>query len=517
MAGTGDLVSGRNVIPAPDYRLIVTRPQVSGETGRAWTDEPLRMSIVVESGRQLTGIRMELAPVGSISGRVLDDKGRPQRGVTVAATKTTYRSGVREVAMRKGSLDAAVSHAETNNRGEYRLIGLPAGQYYVSASEDRFHSIGACLFTSLSLASGPLNTAMMQRRPISFDVPAFFPNKDLQTATPIDLHGGETRGGVDLTENPSAPVRTLHGEVVDISTGKRVSGAQISIVPRSAFEMASILACPTDTLDGSFDVFTPPGSFDLVATVPGTGSSPFMTGRTTVNVGTANIKDIRVTVSPEFSVPGNFTFEGRTAPTIPELSSLVLLSPRQIPEPFFPRPGVDPPSIVTLPDMRVELHGLLPWNYRAVFPSDSPPGLSENFYIKSIHLGAVDLLKEELHIDGSPAGALEIVIGSDGATLSGTILGEIQNDTSAARVVLVPSPPLRGNSLSFRVTHYDRSGKFQLQSIPPGDYKLFVWKAVDDGAWGDPEFLRLHEDRGLPIHFDARSHQAIEIPIPLSR
>ena len=33
----------------------------------------------------------------------------------------------------------------------------------------------------------------------------------------------------------------------------------------------------------------------------------------------------------------------------------------------------------------------------------------------------------------------------------------------------------------------------------PGDYKIFSWDEVEDGAWEDPDFLRTSEDRGQMI------------------
>jgi hypothetical protein len=36
--------------------------------------------------------------------------------------------------------------------------------------------------------------------------------------------------------------------------------------------------------------------------------------------------------------------------------------------------------------------------------------------------------------------------------------------------------------------------------VVPGDYKAFAWENVEIGAWQDPDFMRMYEDRGKPVH-----------------
>jgi hypothetical protein len=37
------------------------------------------------------------------------------------------------------------------------------------------------------------------------------------------------------------------------------------------------------------------------------------------------------------------------------------------------------------------------------------------------------------------------------------------------------------------------------------DSPVFRWKFLDPGAWQDPAVLRTYEDRGSPIHVNARA------------
>ena len=37
------------------------------------------------------------------------------------------------------------------------------------------------------------------------------------------------------------------------------------------------------------------------------------------------------------------------------------------------------------------------------------------------------------------------------------------------------------------------------RGIAPGEYKIFSWEEVEDGAWEDPDFLKLFEQKGVPV------------------
>ena len=45
----------------------------------------------------------------------------------------------------------------------------------------------------------------------------------------------------------------------------------------------------------------------------------------------------------------------------------------------------------------------------------------------------------------------------------------------------------------------DQYGHFNLRGIAPGDYKLFSWNQVEDGAWEDADFLKPFEEKGEKV------------------
>ena len=60
-------------------------------------------------------------------------------------------------------------------------------------------------------------------------------------------------------------------------------------------------------------------------------------------------------------------------------------------------------------------------------------------------------------------------------------------------------PDIRRRNELYRTTTTDVSGRFHFDRVPPGDYKVFSWEEVEDGAWYDADFMTANESRGMPV------------------
>jgi len=71
----------------------------------------------------------------------------------------------------------------------------------------------------------------------------------------------------------------------------------------------------------------------------------------------------------------------------------------------------------------------------------------------------------------------------------------------------------------YRSTHADKGGYFVIDGIAPGNYKLFAWDHVSEGAWLDPEFLKPMQEKGTDITLaedDNKTVELREIPVASS-
>lgn len=127
-------------------------------------------------------------------------------------------------------------------------------------------------------------------------------------------------------------------------------------------------------------------------------------------------------------------------------------------------------------------------------------GLPPNGYVKSLRMGGDDILESGLHVTRSSENPIQIVVGMDSGTISGTVVDAASRPFTNATVVLVPDlPDLRKRRELYLSVASDSSGNFTLKSIPPGSYKLFAWEWAAPDSWQNAEFLRPYETAGQPI------------------
>jgi hypothetical protein len=136
-----------------------------------------------------------------------------------------------------------------------------------------------------------------------------------------------------------------------------------------------------------------------------------------------------------------------------------------------------------------------------------------NAYVKSIRLGQLDLLADVLRIPAQLSGQVEIVVGTDSATVEGRVVNDRQETASNVKVALVPDAPLRRRGDLYRTTATDKNGSFRLTAVAPGDYKVFAWEEAEDGAWRDPEFLRFDESRGKAVRVNALRNETVSVVV----
>jgi hypothetical protein len=125
-------------------------------------------------------------------------------------------------------------------------------------------------------------------------------------------------------------------------------------------------------------------------------------------------------------------------------------------------------------------------------------GLPAGFYVKEARFAQTDVLSQPLRFSGIASAALEIVLSSKASQVDGVAVDSRSVPIAAARIVLVPERQ-RSRTDLFKATMSDSSGRFVFRNIPPGDYRVFGWEALDSYAYYDPDLLRRVEPLGTPV------------------
>jgi hypothetical protein len=266
-------------------------------------------------------VDFKLARAGVISGKVLEENGRPARDITVQAYvehKTTERHGLIPVAV-----------ARTNDRGQYRIFGLPPGPYIVGA----ILRLGA---VSGVYEGGSSNgfTNLLQTAGTPFPQLYYPDTLAAETAATVHLDAGETPDiDLKLRQVKSVTVRGMvgipfeqtpppaPGPPNDSSIGLGVQ----AIVPSSFVAVQLVreqdlkLGVPQGTglgigRDGSFaipGVFLS-GPYKLIATGspdPRNLASRRFAAMTRVVVGTTDLNGISLDLKPGVKISGTIAVD----------------------------------------------------------------------------------------------------------------------------------------------------------------------------------------------------------------
>ena len=526
-------------VPAGTYRLRVSRDGfVQAEFGQRGPTSP-GTPITVGPGQELEDVLIQLMPTGAIAGRVYDRYGDPVVRARVEAMRYTFEDGRRVLTV--------VENAETNDLGEYRLFWMQPGQYVVRAIPTPSSSLNGLKVANRATAeraaiqmihdesAGSLSGGMLGTlagAPDSDDtyVPVYYPGStDPATAAPIDLGPRANYTGVDLMVVETRTV-SVRGRVINGVTG-RLSGVSVTLLPRESIvggPQRGLSATVSET--GEFEVRgVTPGSYDLIAslgiqTFVLVGANRMSFSRSTIrrelggllddsrtgrvggvvriDVGNADVENITVALQAGVDITGRVSIDrGPIAEGDADLGRIrVFLRP----DPLIPQ--LTPVPSRTDPDGRFTVGAVIPFEYRV-----EVTGLPRNHYVRSARLGEADVLNSLLRLDGPPRGMLEVDIGTDPGTLEAIVRDERQSLVPGVRVVLVPDPARRLRSDLFRTATADADGRIRMEGVPPGDYTLFAWEEVEEGAWQDPNFLSIYQPLGRAIRIGENGRENVEL------
>jgi beta-lactamase regulating signal transducer with metallopeptidase domain len=473
--------------------------------------------VTLAAGQKFTGARIEMTATGSISGRILDRDGEPVARAQVQALQLAYALS--------GKYFKIIQSVQTNDLGEYRLFWLPPGPYYISARAEDPRRRQAPIFVSLPGSGGTFEQSsppvivkrVLDNGEIAEEtfVLVYFPGTtDGEAASRIDVRSGEDFRGIDFAIS-AGQVRARHvrGRVINGLTGEP-SRANVQAIPRRPSPNAAIAAGTADQ-NGFFDISgVVPGAYYLQAS--GAGAPPdAASGLVYIEVNDSDLENVTVVATTGFNIPGRVTIEGRTLmPNDPDLQRLRIGIARE-PNPLGLTLAGGPPGLATgngsgvvSADGAFTLRNVGHGDYRV-----NVAGLAPALYMKSMRMGAVDLLSNALRVDKLPDGEIEIVLGSAAGTIEGRVVGDKREPLASVRVALVPEAPRRQRLDMYQNTSTDPSGRFLLQGITPGEYKIFAWSDVERNAWQDADFIRAYEGRGKPVRVGDGTKEKVEVTV----
>ena len=535
----GAAKSGGALAPA-EYRM-------RGYKGRG-------LAVTVADNQQVQDIKLMMPQTGSISGRVIDSDGEPMGHTRVQAMEAFYQDGQKRL--------YTLNVVQTNDQGEFSLFWLPPGEYYVAAVPEDATRQNVMFSVAPPGIGGHRSDALppvVTRRNLpdgGFTEDVYRPiyyggGPDPQRAQKIDVRPG-TNNAIELSFAGAQP-RSFHirGRAINGVTGQPAEGAQIRLVPREWTATAIVPYASVDKL-GNFDIKgVAPGSYALYAAAstrdPNAPTQQALQGMTPqaiqqlaqqgvnlggqipigarlpIEMGNQNLENVAMNLLPGGTLTGEFILEGNLATDLTgqQRQSLRVNLQREPEIPGATLGGASNGNMnANSPDTSFRIQSIFPGDLRvqvnpfvAPFSWTTPtlPDALQNVFVKAIRLGSADVLADGLHLATSnPDQRLQIVLGI-GGKLDGSVMNERNEPMPNVKVALVPDFAYRKRNDLYRSAVTDASGKFKIQGIAPGDYRVLAWEDIAEGAWQDPEVLRGVEARGKVVRISENGQTGVEV------
>lgn len=411
-------------------------------------------------------VTLTLIKGGVITGKVTNAAGEPLVGIRVRAERIVRTSDGRR------QLGGEVRDWETDDRGIYRIYGLPAGSYVVMAGG----------------ATQAYSTANID--PFDRDVPTFAPSSTRDTAAEITLRSGDEIANIDIAYRGEQG-RTISGVVPGTSEVFNVTLTPVGDPAVGELWRSRLLP---DMNGRSFSfVGVADGDYDLYAYAYSSHGEQALSEVKRIRVRGADVTGIELTPRPFASVAGRVVLEETntpecTATTRPKLEEMIIgawhndtAAAKQFPQAVWSR------GVPAKPDAQGNfvLRNLAPAEYYFVTRLTG-----KNWYLRSVQLtppGAkkpVDASRFWTNVRfGDQLSGLAITLAQGGGTLRGQLaLAEGEQVPARTFIYLAPVERERAeNPLSYFGTAVNSEGKFGIHNIAPGRYWVFA-QTVPEGT-----------------------------------
>jgi hypothetical protein len=433
--------------------------------------------VVVNAGARLKDLRLNMRPWSIITGKVKFDTAEPGVGVLVQVWRKQFVRGRR--------MWVPVGNARTNDLGEYRVHGIAAGDYFVSAAYIREIPQDASEQDPVDEEGHPA--------PAFAYATTFYPSAlKLGDAVPVYAEPGQETGGIDIFLKP-APVVRLRGRIINGGNGTTLPGAGVSLrrTGGTEAESVSVPVLLRPFRDGFEIRGVTSGPYVLLADTEDNGRR--YSAAYHLTVADAPIDNIELVLAAAKDWPVRVTG----------------VDPESLRVTLEPRSDFNPAAVAQRDhngDLRVSVAGGESYD---VMVTGGPP----DSYIESIRVGNQELLGSP--VAGSAVSAttpLEVVLATNGGRVAGIAYSADGRPAGGATIAVVPQVGPAWPQW-YRFSSADEYGGFLIRGLPPGQYTVFAYYDDPPCEFYDPDQLSACRTKGRTASAGEDSQTFIEVPL----
>ena len=407
-------------------------------------------------GAVLKNIDFALPPGAVVTGRVVDETGEAVAQVSVSLERRRYIDGVRRLVAESGS--------STDDRGEFRIFGVPPGDYLIVAR-----------FASMDMGS---------KDRVRY-VPTYYPGTPVASeAQRVTVGLGQAVTGI-MIALARAATATVRGVV-------RSSG-EASFGPFT-FVNAREIGGP-QAYDGTATaVAAGDGSFAIAGLLPGTyvveaRSSGSEFASTEVVVEGSDVAGVTLLLSKGATARGRIRFDTGDPPQGMRPSQVFVLPAFVDSFGDHHLAGTDGGPPVTHDDWTFELQGLRGRGFIRA-------GTMGDWQMKEVRRQGVDVTDTPLDFATDVEG-LEIELTQQETTVSGGVSDDRGGEALDATVIVFADDPGKWgpHSRFIESARPDQQGRFTITGLPPGRYVAIAVGYLQPGEEKDPDMLEGWRER----------------------
>lgn len=465
-------------LAAGRYTLSVRKTGYAATTFGAGRPGSPPIPIDVAGGSTVDGIEVRMPKGAAISGRITDQFGDPVEMAAVSARRIVHTGG---------RLDTvAQATTVTDDLGEYRLGGLPAGSFIVSATPANagFQSISLPTLNGVStfLGSGQQSA------------PTYYPGvPGLSKAQAIVVRAGDEAPSRDFTVT-AFKLAKVSFAFVDSNGNPTAAVAALSRVDESGYGAAGRLIqgrAPLAT------IMLEPGEWTLYARGDGgAGAARFSVGSDDVHVP--------VTLTPGGRIRGRVIVEGAPLPP----GSVVTIEASPL-DPAMTAATTMGAGTRMRSDGTFEISELL--GARELRVSATPHG----WLPKAILFEGHNLLDSRIELkSGEDLSGVQVLLTSRVATLAGTVTVAAETPIKDFSVLIFQEGELQRHTRSLaRWVRPNQAGEFVADDLLPGTYLAVAVGDVDESRWPDADYLAQFEARATRLTLGESEKKTIALRI----
>jgi hypothetical protein len=431
---------------------------------------------------------------GVITGRVTNAAGEPLIAVQVNAAMARDAEG--------NPVRGGARSRFTDDRGVYRIYGLPPGTYVVYTRNG---------------FSGPSPS------PYDQDSPTYHPSSTRETATEVTVASGSEVSGVDIRYRGDQG-RVISGVVTGAESSSPYAGLFVSLTSASGpVYLGSSAVVRRDDGTSGFSIYgVTDGEYEIVAR-RNLSSEEFLSSTPRrITVKGADVGGIELKLMPLGSISGRFALQ--SAPNACDSKRKLLfeeavLALRSEAKPAdsvsAPRPpvfnGLNEKGEFTVYNLEANRYFLEPrlpnenWYVKSITGSDLPPASARGSAARNS--APADVAQSGIALkSGDKISGVTVTISDGAASVSGKVAPAKEGSRlpSRLRLHLVPAEANAANDvLRYAETLARSDGSFSMRNISPGKYWLVARAAPDDEpsdapsppvAWDSIERAKLRKE-----------------------